>query len=380
MKTRFSAILAYRMLVHNKARFALALSAIAFAVLVLFMAIGFFNGLNDSQANIATHLNADLVMLDKRTRSINSFRRMPRARLYQALALDEVTSVVPVYEGQVGLVTPDSGMGKRVGYRAFPAGSAPFVIDGRPLDTEALKKPGTILFDAFSRDIYGDIRPGDTVEIDDRPHRVVGTVRMGPNFSQNGYILMSDTTYLAPHDPWVVDDISYGLIRAAAGTDADALRGKLAAALPDDVLVMTPEALRMREILFTTRTTPVGALLGIGLIVGFVIGIIICYQILFNEVTDHMPQFATLKAVGFSTPFLVAVVMKEALLLSVVGYAPGLLAGMLLYTVIEQSTRIIMFLTPVRIASVFALTVFMCCIAGFIAVRKVLAADPAELF
>ncbi|MFH1983270.1 MAG: FtsX-like permease family protein [Pseudomonadota bacterium] len=377
---KYSTVIAFRMLVHNKARCMLALCAIAFAVLVLFMAIGFFNGLNDSQANIAAHLNADLVMLNKKTRSINSFRRMDRARLYQALAFPEIREVVPVYEGQVGMITPASGMGKRVGYRAFPVGSAPFLINGRPLETDLLKEKGAILFDTLSRSIYGDVRTGMSVEIIGLKHRVVGSVRMGPNFSQNGYVLMSDTTYAAPRDPWVMDQISYGLLRVAKGTDIPALRQRVLAQLPDDILIMTPEELRVREIFFTTRTTPVGALLGIGLIVGFIIGIIICYQILFNEVTDHMPQFATLKAVGFSTRFLVGVVMKEALLLSVIGYLPGLLAGHVLYTVIEQTTRIIMILTPGRGLSVFLLTIFMCCIAGFIAVRKVLAADPAELF
>lgn len=380
IKTQYSTIIAFRMLVHNKARCILALSAIAFAVLVLFMAIGFFNGLNDSQANIAAHLNADLVLLNKKTRSINNFRRIERARLYQALAFGEITEVVPVYEGQAGMVTPASGMGKRVGYRAFPVGSAPFLIDGQPLETDLLKEKGAILFDTLSRSIYGELRPGMAVEIFGMQHRVVGSVRMGPNFSQNGYVFMSDATYMAPRDPWVLDKISYGLLRAAKGTDIPALKHKLLAQLPDDVLIMTPEELRVREILFTTRTTPVGALLGIGLIVGFIIGIIICYQILFNEVTDHMPQFATLKAVGFSKRFLVAVVMTEALLLSIIGYLPGLLAGYLLYTVIEQTTRIIMIMTPGRGVSVFLLTIFMCCIAGFIAVRKVLSADPAELF
>lgn len=382
MKTAYSNIIVFRMLTHNKARLALSLCGISFATLVLFMGIGFFNGLNDSQARLATVLKADLVMMNIRSRSINSFRKMHRTRLFQATGFEEIIAVVPIYEGQTTLTNPQTGMSKTIFFLAFPTGTQPFSIPGMDTYAKQLRHQGKILFDAKSRKVFGTIKQGMDVDIKGIPHHVAGIVRMGPNFSKNGYILMSDVTLLSGIGAGRInpEKISFGLFTTKPGTDIPALKSKLEKAFPDDFKFMTPEEMKKFEINFTTRSTPVGALLGIGLIVGFGIGVIISYQILFNEVTDHMPQFATMKAVGFSKRFLVGIVLKEALLLSVMGFFPGLLASIGLYVFIEHFTKIIMIMNTQRILVVFILTVVMCNIAGVLAVKKVLGADPAELF
>lgn len=261
-------------------------------------------------------------------------------------------------------------------------GSIPFNVPGLEQHAQALKHRGNILFDSKSREVFGRIEPGMDVDILKIPHHVAGTVELGPNFSKNGYILMSDVTLLTGFgagrfDP---DKISFALIRTAPGTNIPDLKQRLSRAFPEDFRFMTPEQMRDYEVNFTTRSTPIGALLGMGLIVGFGIGVIISYQILFNEVTDHMPQFATMKAMGFSKAFVIAIVLKEALLLSVLGFFPGLGASLGLYAIIEYFTKILMALTLQRAVVIFVLTVVMCNIAGILAVRKVLKADPAELF
>jgi len=380
MPVSYATVIAWRMLVHHKARLALSLCGIAFSVLVLFMGIGFFNGLNDSEANLAPLLNADLVMISAKRTNLGKSDRMSRVQLYQAQADPEVGEVIAVYEGRTSLTNPQSKMSKSIVFLAFAAGTDPLAVPGMLAHKDKLKVRGTVLYDRLSREVYGKIHEGMQIDLSEGKFTVAGTVAIGPNFSRNGYVLMSDTTWLSGRPAWEADRISYGLIRAVAGTDVNRLAARLAATLPTDVTLLTPAQLHERNVRHTTRATPVGALLGIGLIVGFVIGVIICYQILFNEITDHMPQFATLKAVGFSKPFLMAVVMKEALLLSVVGFLPGLAAGQLLYSVVEHLTQILMFLTPARILVIFVLTIGMCAVAGMLAVKKVLQADPAELF
>ncbi len=311
---------------------------------------------------------------------MNNFRKINRTRLYQALTYNEIEEVIPVYDGQAKFVNPQTGMSKTIFYLSFPMDRDPFTIPGIDQIIPMLRQKGNIVFDSRSRKIYGKIHTGMSVRVDGIKHTVSGTVQLGPNFGKNGYIIMGDTTLIAGLGRGTPDKISFGLLRTKPGVDLEALKKKLITNLPDDFKLMTPDELRMFEINFTTRSTPVGALLGIGLIVGFVIGVIISYQILFNEVTDHMPQFATLKAVGFSRGFLIGIVLKEALLLSVLGFFPGLLASYGLYALIEQFTMIIMILNFNRIFSIFLLTVVMCNIAGMLAVKKVLRVDPAELF
>lgn len=370
--------LARRMITHRKGRLVLALMGIAFSVIIMFMEIGFFNGINDSQANLPPLLKADLVLLHQRRYSMLETNTIPRLRLQQALADGEVAEAVPFYEGMDTLLNPENRRLRAIAILAFPPDADPLAVPGLERYREALKLKGNVLYDHLSREIYGTIRPGVEITLGGAPHQVVGTVGIGPNIKLDGYILMGDATWIADGgDP---DAINMGLLRLKPGADPAAVKARLLGNLPADLLIMTPEELRKREVVFTTQATPTGSVFGVGVIIGFIIGVIICYQILFNEIMDHLPQYATMKAIGFGKPFLIRLVMKQALFLSLLGFIPGLLGGLALYTVIQHFTRILMFMTAERVALIFLLTVFMCVFAGILAVKKVLRADPAELF
>ena len=315
--------LASRMLTHRKGRLIISMCGIAFSVIIMFMEIGFFNGINDSQANLPPLLRADLVVMEQRRYSMlesNTFRRI---RLQQALAFDEVTEAIPFYEGMGTIVNNRDQRLRAIYILAFPPEkTSPLAVPGLEKYVDQLRIKGNVVFDRLSRDLYGDIKPGARIMLNGRPHNVVGTVEIGPNLKVDGYVIMGDVTMEERN----VDKINLGLLRVKAGTDIQALKQKLIAALPKDILVMTPEEARVREVDFTIEKTPTGSVFGAGVVIGLIIGIIICYQILFNEITDQMPQYATMKAVGFSKKFLITLVMKQALLLAILGFIPGLLA------------------------------------------------------
>jgi len=364
------------MLVHKKARLALSVAGVAFSVLIMFMQLGFFNGLNDSQANLPPHLNADLVLLSAKRTHLNKTNRFNPVRLAQAAAFDRVVQVTPFYEGQTAIKN-DEDLLKTIAVVAFPPGTGALNAPGLPPRADGLNLRSAVLFDRLSREIYGSASPGKNLTTSDGTLRVAGETAIGPNFTRDGYLVVGSNTWLgAGKSPW----LSLGLIRLQPGADVQAVKSRMLAALPADVTVLTPEELRAREIAFTVRATPSGAVFGLGLIIGFVIGVIICYQILFNEITDHMPQYATIKAIGFSDAYLVGIVLKESLLLSILGFLPGFLGGWLLYHQIQATTRILMYMTAGRAVFILFLTVLMCVIAGFIAMKKVLRADPAEVF
>ncbi len=368
------------MLVHDKLRLAFSLCGISFAVLIMFMQIGFFNGLNDSQANLPPFIDADLVMMDEKKVHLNKWDKFSRTRLHQTLAFEEVKEVIPVYEGWASLKNETTGLRKPIAVLAFPIDTFAFSIPGMKEHQAELKEGKVVLFDERSRELYGDIRAGGTVNLSGVEYRVAGLVSLGANFSRDGFVFMSDSNWVRHHYQGRESRLTLGFIRARPGSDIAALKSKIQELEPRDFIVLTPEELRQREVNFVTHSTPIGAVFGVGLVAGFCIGVIICYQILFNEIVDHLPQYATLSAVGFSNRYLVGIILKEALLLSVLGFLPGLVAGVLLYTVLEAHTRIIMFLSAGRVAFVLVLTVFMCVLAAVLALRKVLEADPAELY
>src|SRR5262249_57891488 len=141
-------------------------------------------------------------------------------------------------------------------------------------------------------------------------------------------------------------NVDVGLLQLRDGVDPAAVAAELERVLPEDVLVLTRAEFIDREHDYWARSTPTGAIFGLGLVVGFVVGVITCYQILFNDVTDNLPRFATLKALGYGDRFLRRVVSAEALYLAVLGFLPGLVAGQVLYVVLREITYITMRLTP----------------------------------
>jgi len=369
---------AWYMLVHRKGRLVLSMLGIAFSVVIMFMEIGFFNGINDSQARLASLLNADLIILHKGRYSLLESDRLNRARMQQALACDGVTAAAPLYEGAQIMLNPETGMVRAINVLAFPPGTVPLKVPGLAELSPKLAVKGTAIFDRLSRDIYGRIAPGTAVTIGESPFTIVGLVDLGPSIRSDGTILMGDVSWIESKDE--ADLVSMALLTVRPGTDLAALKTRIAARIGDEALLFTPEELRQREVDFTARATPVGGVFAVGVLIGFIIGVIICYQILFNEITDNMPQYATVKAIGFSQGYLVGLVLKQALWLSLVGFLPGLLGGMLLYAFIEGTTGILMFMTSGRALLVLSLAVVMCVCSGLLAVRKVLKADPADVF
>jgi putative ABC transport system permease protein len=113
---------------------------------------------------------------------------------------------------------------------------------------------------------------------------------------------------------------------------------------------------------------------------GFIVGTVIVYQILYSDVSDHLSEYATLKAMGYTDAYLLLVVFQEALILAILGYIPGFSISLLVYAGARNATLLPMFMSIGRAILVLALTVLMCFFSGAIAVRKLRAADPADIF
>ena len=366
------------MLVHRKGRFLLSTLGIAFSVVIMFMEIGFFNGINDSQARLATYLDADVVMVHQKRYSLLEGDKINRIAMQQALVFDEVIAATPIYEGNQLAVNAESGMARAISVVAFPPYTHPLKLEGLEKFDAQLAIKGNVLFDRMSRDIYGPVDVGTTLTLGNTPHRVVGLVEMGPSIKYDGYVFMGSQTWNETKAD--ADLLTMALLTVAPGTDIPALKTKLATKFKDEIALLTPEELRHREVVFTAQATPAGGVFAVGLVIGFIIGLIICYQILFNEISDNMPQYATVKAVGFPRNYLVRLVLQQAVLLACFGFIPGLAGGYLLYHAIESSTQILMIISIERAVLVFALTFIMCVLSGLLAVQKVLRTDPADVF
>jgi putative ABC transport system permease protein len=135
-----------------------------------------------------------------------------------------------------------------------------------------------------------------------------------------------------------------------------------------------------REKWFWWTNTPIGFAFGAGVVLGFVVGMVICYQILSSDVADHLAEYATLKAIGYPNRYLSLVVLQEALILAAAGFVPGMLVTFGVYVLLTEITGLPMRLTPGRGGLVLVLTVVMCVVSGLMAVGKVKKVDPADVF
>jgi putative ABC transport system permease protein len=162
--------------------------------------------------------------------------------------------------------------------------------------------------------------------------------------------------------------------------DIETVRAELRQRLDDDVLIRSRNEYRAKEMAFWSSSTPIGQIFIVGVFVGFLVGVIICYQIIASDIADHMPEFATLKAMGYSERYFYGLVVTQAFYLSLLGFVVGTAIGELLYRTVSNSTGLPMLITFGRGGFILALTIAMCVISGLLALRKLLKADPATLF
>ena len=232
---------------------------------------------------------------------------------------------------------------------------------------------------------HGKRAPGVVAELAQRAITIGGTFTLGTDFAFEGNVLMSARNFRT-YFPYRLsadgnlDEVEIGLLKLTPHADPRMAQQALRTILPNDVTIFTKPEFLAQEIAYWQKSTPIGFVFGLGTVMGMAIGVMIGYQVLFTEVVDHLPQFATLKAMGYPNRALMAVVLQEALLLALLGFLPGLGLSQLLYAWLATLTGLPLSLTVWRTALVLFLTVIMCVIAGLIALRKVLYADPAEVF
>ncbi|MEO0852462.1 MAG: FtsX-like permease family protein, partial [Cyanobacteria bacterium J06648_11] len=177
-----------------------------------------------------------------------------------------------------------------------------------------------------------------------------------------------------------LNTVDLGLLKLSPDADATTVVAALRQALPNDVAAYTRDEFVEKELTYWRENTNIGFVFSLLTSMAFVVGVILVYQILYTDVADHWAEYATLKAMGYSNVYLFGVVMQEAMLLTVLGFIPGCLISFVLYRTTADATGLLMQMTGNRTLNMLAATFIMCLISGTIAVRKVQAADPAEVF
>ena len=378
--------LAWLLLARQPARLAIALAGIAFAGILMFMQLGFRDGLFDASVTIHKLFDADLVLMSPRTMSSIGMAGFPRRRLVQALADPAVKGTTPVHWNLLLWRNPQTRMTRSILTLGFEPNDPLFIDPGLQAKAHALNQKGRVLFDELSRREFGPIaewlRAGRTVETEvaGKRVRVAGLVTLGPSFGADGNMLTSRETFLRLMPGTPPGSIELGLIRLQPGSDPAVVAQRLRQLLPNDVAVYSKKGFEEFEKNYWRSSTAIGFIFTLGAAMGFVVGCVIVYQILYSDVSDHLPEYATLMAMGYRLVGLLGVVAREGLLLAVLGYVPAWLAGQGFYALIRSGTKLPVAMDPQRALIVFTMILVMCMVSAAMAMRKLADADPAEIF
>jgi putative ABC transport system permease protein len=174
--------------------------------------------------------------------------------------------------------------------------------------------------------------------------------------------------------------VEFGVIKVQPGADIAKVRQALAAALPNEVRVLTKPELIDFERAFQADLSSAGPIFWMGTFVGFIVGMLISYQIIYTDLSDHLPQYATLKGMGYRTGYLVRTVFEQAALSAAAAYVPAWLLTLVLYEAIGYLALLPLHMTLRQTLLSFGLTLGMCLLSAALAIRRVIAADPAEVF
>jgi putative ABC transport system permease protein len=401
--------LAWANLVYKRTRTVIASAGVAFAVVLVFMELGFLGGVERTATMLYDKLQFDFIITSSEYLDISRPGEFPRERLAQA-RVDGTDDVLPVSFGVATWRAPgrESLLGSPVPPgelmsidviatapdrldRVFTTGPGEVFpsAEAARASGASLRRSGAFLMDRLSKPEFGSVnhvraippdgRGDEFLRVNGQRAEVVGAFELGTGFSWNGMLMTNEETY-ARYTMHALDEVNFGLVKLKPGTDPGAVRERLRAALPPDVKVWTRAEINSGERNYWLRLTSVGQFLLVAVVLAVVVGVIFVYQMMAADIRNMLPEYATVKALGYRPAYLTGVVLWQAVLLALFGYAPGFVAALGLYHVATNYGGIPTGMTWWAALGVLLLTCVMCLASGILAVRKVHTADPADLF
>ena len=379
--------LAWRNLVADKRRLLRSTSGVSFAVLLMLIQLGFRSAFLDSALAVIQHIDGDIFITSATKFRFGRKDPFSYRQLYAARAVQGVNWVRPIYGEWLVSAWKTAQTHKiyNVQVLAFDPLQPVFLFPEVTANLEALRQPDTVMFDRRSRRFVGTADDGVTTELASRKVRVIGEFSLGPDFTTDGTVIMSDWNFRkffppTSSSPGDLNDVEFGVVKVGQGFRIEDVQTAMKRALPASLAVRTRAELVALEVAFQNGVSPVGPIFMMGTAIGFIVGLMISYQILYTELSDQESQYATLKAMGYKNGFLVRVVLTQSAFYGVVGFLPAWAAGLIIFKIIGDRALLPMHLSPGIAIGTVVLTVSMCLVAGAIAVRRVLDADPAEVF
>jgi heterocyst specific transport system permease protein len=372
--------LAWRILIHDKGRTALALVGIFMAILLVFVQLGLFFAVPEGGMLLYDNMRFDLLLVSNQYEYQSQPGAFPQSRLTAARGSPDVAEAAPLYFGVAKWKGGEHEAWPDIFLIGFDPASDVFTTDSINTQRAALSMPDTILVDSATRPIFGPIETGRVVEIGDRRETIGGLYRLGTGFMGLGVALVGEANLSRLLPRRSLDMVNLGAIRLKPGVDPSRAAASLRQSTGPGTQLFTRAELAKRETAYWTTRTSVGLIFGSGLLISIVVGIMVVYQIVSTQVSRQLPQFATLKAIGYDDRALAGTVAAMSLLIAFSGFVPALAAGFLLYGEIRQETLLPVTMSASQIAAVLAAAMVMAAVSALLTMGGLRRADPADVF
>jgi putative ABC transport system permease protein len=376
--------LAWRSLLANKPRLLRSSGGIGFAVLLMLMQLGFERAFFNASLEVIRLLDGDIFLQRASKYRFATRDPLPGPDLEAARAVPGVASAWPLYASWHEIFWRNPVDDKDFLVRVFAFDPDHPVLSLPQLDANLkdLRDLDTAIVDRRARRFLGMDPPPPAAELNGNKIKIIGSFALGPDFENDGTVVIGDRTFarLLPGPRGGPPEVELGVIKLTPGADPVTVQRAITAAVPTEIAVLTKGQLLELERKFQAEVSSAGPIFAMGTLVGFIVGMLISYQVIYTDLADQQPQYATMKAIGYRTRYLVQVVLEQAALSALAGWVPACLVSIVLFRVVGQLALIPLQMTAELALVSLVLTLSMCLISAVLAVRRVITADPAEVF
>jgi len=369
--------LARRNLFHDRVRFAVTLTGIVFSVVLSAVQLGLFVGFNRATSDVIARSGADVWVMSRGVTYLESAIDFSEQRRYRVLAVPGVRTAQPHLVVFAPWTKPDGGVENIMLVGVDPPGTmgGPWnLVQSRADD---LNQPDAIIVDELYLGKLGVRGIGDEVEINGRRARVAGLTHGIRTFTTAPVVFT--TLERARRFMGMPSDATfYILVRVAPGADAAAVAHAIERDIPDATALPTPEwEQRTRDYWMFGTGAGVTVLIAAGL--GLLVGLVVVAQTIYAATVDHIREYGTLKAMGASNTYLYRVIVQQAVVSAVTGYALAMAVAIPVALLSQAGTTAIL-LPWTLVLALFLFTVVMCVMASIISINTVMRLEPALVF
>ena len=336
--------LGWLQLTHSRNRLLAAVAGVTFANVLVLVQLGLLNALNTTITQTYAFFDADIMISAADANTLTDGGNVARQWLYRALTDEAVIDGTALFVGDVVWNRPDGDAGLQA-FGIDPARTN-YLRAGMARATATLQVRDTAALDRMTRGLdpatAAAIDRGNPlqVEFNGRTVTMLATFDGGVSFASDGYMLISDQTFLRLFPARVAGAPDHLLLRTSEGSDVGEAVKRLSQLLPRDLVIVRSIAdAAAQDQAYQSTQRPTGIIFGFGVMIGILVGLVIVYQVLSTDVADHLREYATFKAMGYPGSFFRSVILEEAITLATLGFLPGIWDRAWALRAVERSDR-----------------------------------------